>query len=151
MLKSLIFIGFAVATVSTLAVDLETDLDEEDVLNEEALLSEEARGLLSKDLKNQIGQCLGKVRNKFLTKITTKQEFIDCIKSVCTEGLTSDKGGMDDDTIERVVTCVGLEEGMGPGPGDNGQWRDGRNRQKMMVMANRGKLGFCLRYDGRKC
>ena len=41
-------------------------------LDNEELLSEEERGLLPTEVKNQIDECLGNVRNKFLTKITSK-------------------------------------------------------------------------------
>ena len=41
-------------------------------LDNEELLSEEERGLLPTVVKNQIDECLGNVRNKFLTKITSK-------------------------------------------------------------------------------
>ena len=44
-----------------------------------------------------------------------RQGFVNCIKQICTSGLTSDRGGMDDDIIAKVMDCIGLEEGMGPG------------------------------------
>ena len=43
-----------------------------DIDAEEAALSVDARGQLATRLKKQIDNCLGNVRNKFLTKITSR-------------------------------------------------------------------------------
>ena len=83
------------------------------------------------------------MRNSFLTKIDSRQGFVNCVKANCARGVTNEQGGLEDDILARVMDCVGLEEGMGPGPARN--WLDFKNKQKMMIMQNRGKLGFCLK------
>jgi len=135
MWKSLVFVALFIASVNAFAVDLD---------NEETIDSEK-RGLLSNGAQDQIRRCLGQVSNKFLTKITSTQGFTGCIKQVCVSG------GFDDNVINSVAQCVGLQEGLGPGPGPDGKWNDFGNKQKMMIMSNRGRLGFCLRQEGRQC
>ena len=78
-----------------------------------------------------------------------RQGFFDCIKHFCQEGLSHESGGFDDSAIEGVASCIGLAEGMGPGPASN--WHDFKNKQKMMIMNSRGTFGFCMRQEGRKC
>merc|ERR1712002_329700 len=92
----LILAAFAIANAAPAELDLDA---------EEEFLTQEARGLLSKETKGELDECLGNYRNKFLTKITTREEFVECFKSVCSDEFSA--------VIDQVVDCVGLEEGVG--------------------------------------
>jgi len=184
----LILAAFAIANAAPAELDLDA---------EEEFLTQEARGLLSKETKGELDECLGNYRNKFLTKITTREEFVECFKSVCSDEFSA--------VIDQVVDCVGLEEGVGRlevralltkarGGFKKEKNKDRKNKQKdrkekkkdrkkdnngkkadkkrnkkhgkkagrggrkegvkkgkMMIMTNRGRLGFCIRETKTKC
>jgi len=178
----LILAAFAIANAAPAELDLDA---------EEEFLTQEARGLLSKETKGELDECLGNYRNKFLTKITTREEFVECFKSVCSDEFSA--------VIDQVVDCVGLEKGVGrlevralltrarggfkkennkdrkkkqdrkekkkDRKKDNngkrnkkhgkkagrGGRKEGVKKGKMMIMTNRGRLGFCIRETKTKC
>lgn len=113
-------------------VDEVDEIDEVDVVE---------RGYLSPSQVDDINSCMGCVANMFLTKITSRQGFHDCIKKVCPN--------FADAAINGVAGCVGLALGDGPGPKCN--WMDFWAKRKMMIMNNRGRFGRCLRNQEQKC
>merc|ERR1719259_797342 len=108
---------------------------------EDEIVEVEARGFLFPWEADEIDDCLGTIANKFLTKIKDRDGFNRCVKSVCP--LINDAG------INGAAGCVNLASGMGPGP--KCKWMDFVNKQQMMIMNNRGKLGRCIRDQRQKC
>jgi len=109
--------------------------------DEEEVLDVEARGFLFPWEADEIDACLGTIANKFLTKTTSRDGFNRCVKSVCPL--------INDGAINGVAGCIGLASGMGPGP--KCKWMDFANKQQMMIMNNRGKLGRCIRDQRQRC
>jgi len=112
-----------------------------EVEEEEEILDIETRGFLTVVQNEELEECLGNVANKFLTKITTRDGFKRCFNKVCPL--------LNDGVIDAVAGCVRLTSDMGPGPKCN--WLDFWDKRKMMIMNNRGRLGFCVRQQRQKC
>jgi len=108
---------------------------------EEAEVDVEARGIMNTAYIWEIKDCLGTVENKFLTAITTRQGFADCIRKTCPN--------YPDSGVNAVAGCLNLALGKGPGP--KCDWMDYFTGGKYMIMNNRGKLGACLRAPRIKC
>jgi len=113
----------------------------EDEEEEEEEVDVEARGILNKAYLLEIKECLGTILNKFLTAVNSKEGFANCIRKTCPN--------YPDSAVNTAAGCLNLKLGKGPGP--KCDWMDFFTGKQMMIMNNRGKLGFCLREPGIKC
>jgi len=117
------------------------EVEDEEEEEEEEIVDIESRGLFPKKYLDPLKDCLGSIRNKFLTEVKDLSGFGRCLRQLCPS--------YTDSVIKGTASCLNLTPGMGPGP--NCDYHDFWNKEKMMIQNNRGKLGFCIREQRTKC
>merc|ERR1719431_1006638 len=117
------------------------EVEDEEEEEEEEIVDIETRGLFPKKYLEPLKDCLGSIRNKFLTEVKDLSGFGRCLRQLCPS--------YTDSVIKGTASCLNLTPGEGPGP--NCDYHDFWNKEKMMIQNNRGKLGFCIREQRTKC